>query len=218
MGQTLSDSDKLKLAYVAEKEAADKLRAEHQEYFWDRQSNGPVSVIGRTRRYDRKDNSVFLFNTSTLHAMLPKSSTPGLWSSMMATIGAYRNWLFPPTFNLSENFKLEAQYVSDEFADELNTKANLLKKAFENPAACEHSLREQIQKNHGIVFCKSLNKFTICAQELAELGREFERIHGAGSVQGSNHIHVFRAVAQTHTIRPDRCCITGERAPAYHHV
>ena len=100
----------------------------------------------------------------------------------------------------------------------MREEANLLKKAFENPAACEHSLREQIQKNHGIVFCKSLNKFTICAQELAELGREFERIHGAGSVQGSNHIHVFRAVAQTHTIRPDRCRITGERAPAYHHV
>ena len=213
MGQTLSIQDKRQLAYVASKAAEDKRTAKHNEHHWDSRSDGRISILGRLRRYpERRDSAISFLKTYAVQLFVNTDTKADLWNALGKTIALAMKARNNPKFNLSENFAMGAEYVSKELANTLQDEAQRLMDAFQDPAACEHTLRKQALDKHGLVFCEDLQAYAISAKRLNELRSEFRCSHG------SKHIHVFREITSTHRMCPNRGHVNGERAPAYVHT
>jgi hypothetical protein len=204
-----SQSEIKEAAYLHKKTEADKRAAEENARYWDMRSDGRVSLLGRQRYFrnpnkDRDD----LLRDFLRYEIFFSSNGPGLLASAIGLLMAMKLKLFQPVFDLSENFKMEAQYASAEIAGTLHHEAQRLMKAFKEPAACEQTLRKKIQEEHGFVFCRNLKDYAVSAKRLNELRDEFDCSHG------SHPVLVFREVTQIHRPAPDAPRVSGERAPA----
>lgn len=204
-------------AYAEEKKEADKRRTEKNEFHWEVRSDSRGSLIGRIRRFTRKQSDNFAAMASFLTVVQlvlndseQRNKGIGIFAAIGTLLRTYKETR-PSTYGLTKDFIVEAQYIADDIADEISVEARKLMDDFNDPNCCTKELRQQALERNGIVFSQDFRTYAVCAHKLNKLRDSFDGSHG------SHRVIVFREVAQTHRY-VNEPVVTGDPAPVrvYH--